>query len=69
MSSTIYLSKRRVCLGKGQGSVLLFAAANDMGSTGGLLRYADGIDKLLLLFGTLGSVGDGAMTPLTIYIW
>ncbi|PRQ40107.1 putative xenobiotic-transporting ATPase [Rosa chinensis] len=36
-----------------------------MGSTGGFLWYADEIDKLLLLLGTLGSVGDGAMTPIT----
>ncbi|KAE8687959.1 hypothetical protein F3Y22_tig00111005pilonHSYRG00057 [Hibiscus syriacus] len=35
---------------------------------GGLLRYADGIDKLLLLFGTLGSIGDGMMSPVNMYI-
>ncbi|XP_051122621.1 putative multidrug resistance protein [Andrographis paniculata] len=39
-----------------------------MGSKGGLFRYADGIDKLLMLIGTLGSIGDGLMTPLTMFI-
>ncbi|KAK8582901.1 hypothetical protein V6N13_069667 [Hibiscus sabdariffa] len=35
---------------------------------GGLFRYADGIDKLLLFFGTLGSIGDGMMSPVNMYI-
>ncbi|KAH9708538.1 ABC transporter B family member 15 [Citrus sinensis] len=39
-----------------------------MGTKGGLFRYADGKDKLLLAFGTVGSIGDGMMTPLTMYI-
>lgn len=39
-----------------------------MGTKGGLFRYADGKDKLLLLFGTVDSIGDGMMTPLTMYI-
>ncbi|KAK6242192.1 hypothetical protein SCA6_007581 [Theobroma cacao] len=40
-----------------------------MGSKGGgLFRYADGTDKLLLLFGTLGSIGDGMMSPVNMYI-
>ncbi|OMO60376.1 putative multidrug resistance protein-like protein [Corchorus capsularis] len=34
----------------------------------GLFYYADGIDKLLLLFGILGSIGDGMMSPVNIYI-
>lgn len=38
-----------------------------MGTKGSLFRYADWIDKLLLLFGTLGSIGDGLMTPLTMF--
>lgn len=38
------------------------------GGGGGLFRYADGIDKLLLFFGTLGSIGDGMMSPLNMYI-
>lgn len=40
----------------------------DMGQKGGLFRYSDGIDKLLMLFGTLGSIGDGLMSPLTMLI-
>ncbi|KAG8365999.1 hypothetical protein BUALT_Bualt17G0030400 [Buddleja alternifolia] len=39
-----------------------------MGSQGGLFRCADRIDKLLMLLGTLGSIGDGLMTPLNMYV-
>ncbi|XP_041011366.1 putative multidrug resistance protein [Juglans microcarpa x Juglans regia] len=39
-----------------------------MGSIGHLFRYSDGLDKLLLIFGTLGSIGDGLMTPLTMLV-
>lgn len=39
-----------------------------MGEKGGMFRYADGIDKLLMLFGTLGSIGDGLMSPLTMIV-
>lgn len=41
-----------------------------MGSSkgGGMFSYADGIDKLLMLFGTLGSIGDGLMSPLTMLV-
>lgn len=39
-----------------------------MGRKGGLFRYADGTDKLLMLIGTLGSIGDGLMSPLNMYI-
>ncbi|KAL5552730.1 hypothetical protein UlMin_040131 [Ulmus minor] len=39
-----------------------------MGRKGGLFRYANGTDKLLMLFGTLGSIGDGLMTPLTMFV-
>ena len=35
---------------------------------GGMFHFADGIDKLLLLFGTLGCIGDGLMSPLTMVI-
>lgn len=35
---------------------------------GGLFRYADGIDKVLLFLGTLGSIGDGMMSPVNMYI-
>ncbi|KAI3905420.1 hypothetical protein MKW98_013218 [Papaver atlanticum] len=33
-----------------------------------LFRYADGVDKLLILLGTIGSIGDGMMTPLTMVV-
>ncbi|XP_004502504.1 putative multidrug resistance protein isoform X1 [Cicer arietinum] len=39
-----------------------------MGSKGGFLRYADGVDKFLLLFGTLGCIGDGIQTPMTMLV-
>lgn len=40
-----------------------------MGSkSGSFFRYADRIDKLLMLFGTLGSIGDGMMTPVTMLL-
>lgn len=37
-------------------------------SKGGLFRYADRTDKLLLLFGILGCIGDGMMSPVTMYV-
>lgn len=40
----------------------------DMGSKGGIFRYADGVDKLLLLFGTLGCIGGGLQTPITMLV-
>ncbi|XP_004239490.2 ABC transporter B family member 15 [Solanum lycopersicum] len=39
-----------------------------MGRKGGLFRYGDGVDKLLMFFGTLGCIGDGLMTPLNMFI-
>nr|POE88573.1 abc transporter b family member 18 [Quercus suber] len=39
-----------------------------MKSKTGLFSYSDALDKLLMLFGTLGSIGDGSMTPLTMFI-
>ncbi|KAJ9169431.1 hypothetical protein P3X46_017631 [Hevea brasiliensis] len=38
-----------------------------METKGGLFHYADWIDKLLMFFGILGSMGDGLSTPLTMY--
>ena len=35
---------------------------------GSIFRYADGLDMLLMLLGTLGSIGDGLQTPLTMFI-
>ncbi|KAA8529667.1 hypothetical protein F0562_034233 [Nyssa sinensis] len=39
-----------------------------MGAKGGVFGYADSIDKLLMVLGTLGSIGDGLMMPLTMFI-
>ncbi|XP_015894509.3 putative multidrug resistance protein isoform X1 [Ziziphus jujuba] len=39
-----------------------------MGKSGSIFRYADRIDNFLMLFGTLGSIGDGMMTPLTMLL-
>ena len=39
-----------------------------MGKNGGLFGYADGTDKLLMVLGTIGSIGDGLMTPLTMLV-
>ncbi|KAL1807300.1 hypothetical protein ACET3Z_030368 [Daucus carota] len=36
------------------------------GGGGGIFSYADGTDKMLMFFGTLGSIGDGLMSPLTM---
>lgn len=33
-----------------------------------IFHYADSIDKLLMFFGTLGSIGDGLQVPLMMYI-
>ncbi|XP_065875017.1 ABC transporter B family member 15-like [Euphorbia lathyris] len=38
-----------------------------MGAKGRLFQYADQIDKLLMLVGTLGCIGDGLLTPLIMY--
>ncbi|XP_076941356.1 putative multidrug resistance protein [Bidens hawaiensis] len=34
----------------------------------GLFRYAEGYDKFLMFFGTLGSIGDGLQIPLMMYV-
>ncbi|XP_052184670.1 putative multidrug resistance protein [Diospyros lotus] len=34
----------------------------------GMFRFADSIDKLLVLFGALGSIGDGLLTPLILLV-
>lgn len=39
-----------------------------MAKKGGMFYYADGIDKLLMLFGTIGCLGDALMSPLTMII-
>lgn len=37
-------------------------------SGSGIFRYANNSDKVLLLLGVLGSIGDGLMTPLTMIV-
>ncbi|KAL8506135.1 hypothetical protein ACS0TY_017119 [Phlomoides rotata] len=39
-----------------------------MGKNNGIFRYADGVDKLLMFFGTLGSLGDGLQIPLMMFV-
>ncbi|XP_071698972.1 putative multidrug resistance protein [Rutidosis leptorrhynchoides] len=34
----------------------------------GIFRYAEGFDKFLMFFGTLGSIGDGLQIPLMMYV-
>ncbi|KAI4333814.1 hypothetical protein L6164_018575 [Bauhinia variegata] len=39
-----------------------------MGKKNNIFCYADGVDKLLMFFGTLGCLGDGLQNPLVMYI-
>ncbi|CAK9150287.1 unnamed protein product [Ilex paraguariensis] len=39
-----------------------------MGNKDGMFRYADTVDKLLMFFGTLGSIGDGLQIPLMMFV-
>ncbi|KAI3466213.1 hypothetical protein Pfo_022876 [Paulownia fortunei] len=39
-----------------------------MGKRDGIFRYADRVDKLLMFFGTLGSIGDGLQIPLMMFV-
>lgn len=39
-----------------------------MGKKDGIFRYADRSDKLLMFFGTLGSIGDGMQIPLMMFV-
>ncbi|KAD3066976.1 hypothetical protein R6Q59_018866 [Mikania micrantha] len=34
----------------------------------GIFRFAEGIDKFLMFWGTLGSIGDGLQVPLTMFV-
>lgn len=34
----------------------------------GIFRFAEGVDKFLMFWGTLGSIGDGLQVPLTMYV-
>ncbi|KAG5521977.1 hypothetical protein RHGRI_034260 [Rhododendron griersonianum] len=40
----------------------------NMEGEGGMFSYADNIDKLLMLFGTLGSIGDGMIIPGVMFL-
>ncbi|PKI32675.1 hypothetical protein CRG98_046940, partial [Punica granatum] len=39
-----------------------------MRSKDSMFRYADRLDKMLMLFGTLGSIGDGLQYPLMMFV-
>ncbi|GMI85288.1 multi-drug resistance 13, ATP-binding cassette B15 [Hibiscus trionum] len=39
-----------------------------MATNDGMFRYADGVDKLLMFFGTLASIGEGLQHPLTMLV-
>ncbi|XP_073158021.1 putative multidrug resistance protein [Henckelia pumila] len=39
-----------------------------MGKKDGIFRYADRVDKFLMFFGTLGSIGDGLQIPLMMFV-
>ncbi|XWS11171.1 hypothetical protein CRYUN_Cryun38cG0060800 [Craigia yunnanensis] len=39
-----------------------------MAAKDGMFQYADGVDKLLMFLGTLGSIGDGLQYPLTMFV-
>lgn len=39
-----------------------------MGSKGGLFGCADSFDRLLMLIGAVGSIGEGLAPPLTMYV-
>ncbi|XVF77627.1 hypothetical protein PTKIN_Ptkin14bG0061400 [Pterospermum kingtungense] len=39
-----------------------------MAAKDGMFRYADRVDNLLMVFGTLGSIGDGLQYPLTTFV-
>ncbi|KAL5991245.1 hypothetical protein ACLOJK_012152 [Asimina triloba] len=43
-------------------------AAEQNGSIFQLFRFADRVDKCLMLVGTIGCIGDGLMTPLTLWV-
>ncbi|KAL8550599.1 hypothetical protein ACS0TY_009142 [Phlomoides rotata] len=39
-----------------------------MGTRGGLFRFADRVDKLLMFVGGLATIGEGLASPLTLYL-
>ncbi|KAJ7957664.1 ABC transporter B family protein [Quillaja saponaria] len=48
--------------------IIIAHCSSKMGNKSGLFRYADGKDKLLMFFGTLGCIGDGLQTPITMLV-
>lgn len=39
-----------------------------MGRKNSMFQYADGVDKWLMLLGTLGCIGDGLQSALSMFI-
>ena len=39
-----------------------------MGGKDSIFRYSDGMDKFLMFFGVVGSVGEGLRHPITMYV-
>lgn len=39
-----------------------------MGNKGGIFRFADRVDKVLMLVGSLASIGEGLAGPLGMYV-
>ena len=39
-----------------------------MGKKEGVFRFADRVDKLLMMAGALGSIGDGMQVPLMMFV-
>ncbi|KAL3697062.1 hypothetical protein R1sor_011138 [Riccia sorocarpa] len=53
---------------EGKGSEGRFPEAKGGSIFRRLLRYADSLDHILMILGTLGGIGDGLMNPLAYYI-
>ncbi|KAK7825161.1 abc transporter b family member 15 [Quercus suber] len=49
-------------------SVVTMKKNSRKGSISSMFMHADGVDLLLMIFGFIGSVGDGLITPLVLFI-
>ena len=49
-------------------SVVTMKKNSRKGSISSMFMHADGVDLLLMIFGFIGSVGDGLLTPLVLFI-
>ena len=49
-------------------SVVTMKKNSRKGSISSMFMHTDGVDFLLMLFGFIGSVGDGLLTPLVLFI-